>query len=262
MIKGIKLAVIGSRSFTEYELLDKTLKEIDAKTPISLIISGGAVGADSFANQWAKENGKSILIIYPEWNKNGAFDKGAGFKRNFKVVEACDEVIAFTNGSQGTAHSIEAAKGKNKPITIIPFMEPQSFHAYVDGSFIDNKVKYGTIIKNKSGAIVDSFSGIIDKEGIESMRQIGGELRGATTAISWAKSKKDKVIIYYDYEGIYNWVADAFGGKPWKTNNEFTKAYREYVLENLTYIEKFVKVKAHTGIKGNEEVDKLAKNAK
>jgi hypothetical protein len=47
----MKTAVIGSRRFNDYALLQQTL---DTYT-ISQIISGGAKGADTLAEQYAKE---------------------------------------------------------------------------------------------------------------------------------------------------------------------------------------------------------------
>ena len=48
----------------------------------------------------------------------------------------------------------------------------------------------------------------------------------------------------------------------WKTNNQLTKAYREFCIEMYKKLDiQFVKVASHTNIKYNELVDKLAKKA-
>lgn len=109
----MKLAVIGSRDFNDYNLLKSELDKIF----ITMIISGGAAGADDFSQRYAKENGLPILIFYPNWNKEG---KSAGYKRNVKIIKACDEVIAFWDGkSKGTQHGINLAK--DKKVKIINF---------------------------------------------------------------------------------------------------------------------------------------------
>jgi hypothetical protein len=238
-----KLAVIGSRTFTDYELLDKTLKEIDAKKKITLIVSGGAVGADSYANCWAKENGKSILIIYPEWYKDGKYDKGAGFKRNFKIIDACDAVVAFTNGSKGTEHSIEVATTKGKRVKRVPFMEPQTFNAFVGQEVKEGKVFSILKIFDDDGKEVFNTETEVVGDTSKVSKYVG-ELKAAMQAIAWAKKRKDKVIISYHYEGVIEWVRDLFNCKaePWDVNNKWTRAYREYVAENLTFIEKFIKI--------------------
>ena len=85
----MKIAVIGSRNFADYELLKKTLNEI---TGITKVISGGAKGADSLAEQWAKENQIETVIYKPDWAKYG---RGAGVVRNRLIIEDCDLCIAF-----------------------------------------------------------------------------------------------------------------------------------------------------------------------
>jgi len=112
-----KIAVIGSRSFNNYQLMKETL-DLIAK-PGDIIISGGAAGADSLAEDYAEEKGLQKLIIYPAWRIYG---KRAGLIRNEQMVNKCDQVVAFWNGnSNGTRHSINFAKIQNKPVTIVRF---------------------------------------------------------------------------------------------------------------------------------------------
>lgn len=115
----MKIAVVGSRGFTDYELLKFKLDKIHNKKPITVIISGGAKGADTLGERWAKENNIETLIFYPDWNKYG---KKAGFIRNEDIVKNSDGVVACWNGiSKGTKHSISLAKKYNKPCLIITF---------------------------------------------------------------------------------------------------------------------------------------------
>jgi hypothetical protein len=108
-----KVAVIGSRTFQDYSLLKATLDQIPG---IQLIVSGGAKGADSLAEQYARENGIETPIFKPDWRKHG---KIAGFLRNTTIVENSDMVVAFWDGvSNGTKNSIQTAGRLNK-ITII-----------------------------------------------------------------------------------------------------------------------------------------------
>jgi predicted Rossmann fold nucleotide-binding protein DprA/Smf involved in DNA uptake len=116
----VKLAIIGSRSFNNVELFGKTLEPYVDK--ISLVISGGAKGADSLAEEWAGFNGINTEIYLPDWDKHG---KRAGFIRNIEIIGACDAVIAFWDGeSKGTAHSIQLAKETGKPVKIVRIDKP------------------------------------------------------------------------------------------------------------------------------------------
>jgi len=117
----MKIAVVGSRNFKNreemYKILDKKHDQIDA------IISGGAQGADSLGHEWAKERGKTCIIHYANWHPlNGDYDKGAGFKRNFKIIADADRVYAFWDGkSRGTKHSIDQASKRGKTVVIFTF---------------------------------------------------------------------------------------------------------------------------------------------
>lgn len=112
----MKIAVIGSRSFDNYELLRKTL---DAFYPnITQIISGNARGADALAERYSREEGLGVLLFKPDWKSYG---KAAGFIRNKDIVAAADIVVAFWDCvSRGTANSIEWAYKLNKPVIIVP----------------------------------------------------------------------------------------------------------------------------------------------
>ncbi len=117
----LKVAVIGSRTFTDkvrlFKILDTNIEKIE------MVVSGGAAGADSFAQEWCKERGMPCLIFYPRWyDENGLYDRGAGFKRNYLIVRESNLVLAFWDGvSKGTANSIEIAKQSGKRVKIIQF---------------------------------------------------------------------------------------------------------------------------------------------
>lgn len=109
------LAVVGSRSFNNYEQLKQLLNE--NYDNIEEIVSGGANGADKLAEQYCKEYNIKLNIYYPNWNLYG---KSAGPIRNEQIIKNSDEVIAFWDGtSSGTRSSINFAKKFNKPCKII-----------------------------------------------------------------------------------------------------------------------------------------------
>jgi len=111
----MKVAIIGSREFYDYDLLCKSLEHV--KDKITLIISGGARGADSLAERFALENNIPTRIFKPDWDRLG---KRAGFMRNKDIVSNADVIIAFWNGvSPGTASSIDLAEEYEKPIKVI-----------------------------------------------------------------------------------------------------------------------------------------------
>lgn len=130
---------------------------------------------------------------------------------------------------------------------------------YSDGSFIEDKARWAFLVDD-GGRVVHSAGGIIDDPIWNQGRQVGGECRAVIEGIKWCVSNGYKARIYHDYTGLFEWVADYFNKVPWKANTEYTKYYRKYISENLSHITEFVKVKAHSGNKYNEMVDKIAKD--
>jgi hypothetical protein len=109
----MKVAVIGSRNFEDYDLMENELKKHD----ITKIISGGARGADTMAEFYANCFDIEFKLIKPDWNKYG---KVAGFRRNKQIVNEAELVIAFWDmRSKGTEHAIRYAKSLKKDVIIV-----------------------------------------------------------------------------------------------------------------------------------------------
>jgi hypothetical protein len=115
----LKIGVVGSRGFNDYKLLKDTLDKYLDK--VYIIVSGGAKGADSLGERWAKENNVKTLIIRPEWrDRNGKYNPSAGFDRNVNIVDNSDFIIAFWDGmSRGTENTIHLTKEQSKRVVII-----------------------------------------------------------------------------------------------------------------------------------------------
>ena len=111
---SVNIAVIGSRKFTEYEMLDSVVSEVIAsfKKKLQLsevtIVSGGAKGTDLLAERFANQHSFPIMIFRPDYK---SFGKAAPIRRNREILEHSDMVIAFWDGaSKGTRYMIENAE--------------------------------------------------------------------------------------------------------------------------------------------------------
>lgn len=77
----------------------------------SLVVSGGARGGDQAGERWASLHGVPVVVHKAEWNRpDGTIDRGAGHKRNVKMAERSEALIAIWDGqSPGTNHMIQTA---------------------------------------------------------------------------------------------------------------------------------------------------------
>jgi len=106
----MKIAIIGSRNL-EVSDLGKYVPEGTDET-----VSGGAIGIDTCAHNFAKKEGLKLTEFFPNYKKYG---RTAPLKRNDLITEYADIVIAFWDGkSKGTKYVIETCRKKNKKILI------------------------------------------------------------------------------------------------------------------------------------------------
>jgi hypothetical protein len=81
------------------------------------LVSGGAKGADTLGERYAKEHNIETKIFLPDWEKYG---KKAGFLRNTDIINEAELIIAFWDGqSKGTKDSIDKAFKSEKKLLII-----------------------------------------------------------------------------------------------------------------------------------------------
>ena len=107
----MKLLIVGSRSITKFDLSPYISSEVDT------IISGGAGGIDSLAEQYADRHRISKYILRPHYNIYG---RAAPLKRNEQMVDIADAVLIIWDGhSKGTQHTMEYTKKSNKPLTVV-----------------------------------------------------------------------------------------------------------------------------------------------
>lgn len=107
----IRVLIAGSRSITAFDLSPYIPENC------GLIISGGAKGIDTVAEEYACANGIEVKILKPDYER---FGRAAPLKRNDEMVEMADLVIAIWDGkSRGTKHTIDYAKKTGKEVQII-----------------------------------------------------------------------------------------------------------------------------------------------
>ena len=106
----MKVAIIGSRNIT-VEHLDKYLPQNTTE-----IVSGGAVGVDKCAENFAREQKIAFTEFLPQYSLYG---KRAALIRDALIADYADMVIAFWDGeSHGTAYTVKCARELGKVVYI------------------------------------------------------------------------------------------------------------------------------------------------
>lgn len=111
----MNLGIVGSRGFDDRELMFEILNVLEP----FVLISGGAVGADSLAEEYADLHQYGKIIHLPDWHTYG---KSAGFIRNKSIVEDSGMVLAFWDGvSNGTKSTIALCRKMGVTVEIIDY---------------------------------------------------------------------------------------------------------------------------------------------
>ena len=106
----MKVLVCGGRDFNDAEAVHKAL----AAAHPSIIIHGGASGADALADAWARKRGIPVVVFRAEWGKHG---RAAGPIRNRRMAEQQPDLVLAFPGGRGTANMIALATEKG--LTVI-----------------------------------------------------------------------------------------------------------------------------------------------
>ena len=114
----MRVAVVGSRSWYErryWWYVQHRLARLFKDMKVTELVSGGAGGIDSLAEEYATLRGIPLRVLKPDWKKG----KRAGPERNSLIVESCDLLVAFWDGeSRGTLDSIRKAEKADKLLAV------------------------------------------------------------------------------------------------------------------------------------------------
>lgn len=111
--------VCGGRDFADASFVVTALDALHRKTPITVLLNGGAEGADRHALVWAASAGVDRITYHANWKKYGT---AAGPRRNADMLKAAISigaqlgetvgVVAFPGGP-GTADMKRQSQNAN-----------------------------------------------------------------------------------------------------------------------------------------------------
>jgi hypothetical protein len=104
----MRVLVCGGRDFNDALTLGSWLGGIHKQHGITLLIEGGARGADFMARKFAEWQGIPVKTFAADWDQYG---KGAGPIRNRQMlVEGMPDLVVAFKGGAGTANMVKQAK--------------------------------------------------------------------------------------------------------------------------------------------------------
>ena len=225
---------------------------------------------------------KNTKQVVNTWDECKAIVNGMP-KAQYKKFSTLEEANAFLEGKvvktkQPEVVPYENEQGIKGTIRLIEDTDPFSLNLYgtifvVDGSFNSKTGVYGGGV-----AVYDSSKNLLDtrrvsgnKPEFAQSRNVAGEVMAYATAISMAvEHRLSSLTVVCDYEGIVRWSAPKFvvvrGQACWGTGGD--TPISDYIRRVLSYAKQhginhlhLIWVRSHTGVKVNDLVDRLAKEA-
>jgi hypothetical protein len=133
----MKLIIAGGRDFKDRELMLKSIRQFTSQHgPIQEVVSGEADGADVMGAKIARAHSIKVEPFVPDWkdmsepcvvkrNQYGEYNALAGMKRNKKMGNYADALLAFWDGkSTGTKDMIDYMRKLGKPVHVVMYNQP------------------------------------------------------------------------------------------------------------------------------------------
>ena len=172
-----------------------------------------------------------------------------------KIVTTWAECEKLTHGVKGVL--FKSFGSREEAAAWLDGMEvppPDGLRIFVDGSFSPGFARSGwAFVVTEDDKEIARGSGITAFEA--ESRNIDGEVMASFQAMKWLDAHDKTGVICHDYEGIARWAEGE-----WQAKSNIAKQYVAAAKPFLHRVQ-FEKVAAHTGVKWNELVDKLAKEA-
>ena len=109
-----RIGVVGSRHFPDLARVTHYVRELPSGTSL---VTGSASGVDATVARAARERGLPVRVLGASFEE--ASDSEVAATRNQRLVDLCDVLVAFWDGSsQGTRRTVERALDSGKEVHV------------------------------------------------------------------------------------------------------------------------------------------------
>lgn len=113
----MRVLVCGGRDYHDFHTVGRELLDLHEKTSITELLHGGAPGADTQADRWARAHNIPVRVFPADWNLHG---KVAGPIRNQAMLEVKPELVVAFPGGRGTADMVRRARAAGIAVLEVP----------------------------------------------------------------------------------------------------------------------------------------------
>lgn len=108
----MKVLVTGGRNYSDKRAIHEALSKVNP----TMLIHGGASGADVLCGSWAASQGIPVVVVPANWQRYG---KRAGHLRNGWMLDLDPDILVAFPGGRGTANMVEQATRRGVKIVAI-----------------------------------------------------------------------------------------------------------------------------------------------
>jgi len=110
----VRVAIVGSRRFSETGRVTEYVSSLPARASV---VTGSASGVDATATKAARAKGIPVQVMPASFDELSDASRSAA--RNQRLIDACDVLVAFWDGSsKGTRSTIERALDSGKEVHV------------------------------------------------------------------------------------------------------------------------------------------------
>ncbi len=104
--------------------MKQAIKQWNIRAQDITVVSGCALGVDTYGIRWAEERGLPVMRYPADWDKHG---KSAGILRNIQMAAVADALVALWDGeSPGTRHMVQEADKRGLRVYIHRYPDTKS----------------------------------------------------------------------------------------------------------------------------------------